>query len=367
MSSRNQDREDRMLAYYINLIQQQEKAEQDAKASKPGTKKPEDEKDSMSERKPKKAASKPDEPMEESKRTKRSLSEDDMKSIPAKSSKASVQEGDDNTTPRKAVGAKALAQQEADRIISTILERRPGRAEFSVPTPDDSRKRRPSQPTSPIEQRSEKAKRPSPTVTDSPIKREPVADSAPSSLDNIPIDGSESTVDNRIKKKKSLAEIEAERIIATIKPKDETKQVPVLTEAPISPVIAPVVPEPKPPRAKKPAARPATTEKPVDEPVAPAKPAKQPVERKQPTAPAKVVEKQPIKRTESADSVSSETTTTTTFKFHHRPQAAGEQWWRKKVSLYPIDYEEELQAGLKRIEADYQSLDESELRVSFIA
>lgn len=357
-----------MLAYYINLIQQQEKAEQEGKASKQVIKRAEDERDSMSERKPKKTATKPDEPFEEGKRTKRSLSEDDIKTtIPAKSSKNSVQEVDDNITPRKPIGAKALAQQEADRIISTILERRPGRAEFSVPSSDDSRKRKPSLPSSSIEQRTEKAKRPSPTVTDSPIKLEPVAESAPSSLESQPIGGSEGTVDNRIKRKKSLAEIEAERIIATIKPKDEAKRVPVLTEAPISPIISPVVAEPKPPRAKKPAVRQASTEQFVNELMIAPKPAKQLVERKQVPAAGKVIEKHPLKRKESASSIESETMTTTSFKFHHRPQPDVNQWWRKKVSLCPIEYEEELQASLNRIEADYQSLDDSELRVRLIA
>jgi hypothetical protein len=37
------------------------------------------------------------------------------------------------------------------------------------------------------------------------------------------------------------------------------------------------------------------------------------------------------------------------------------------VSLCPIEYEEELQGVLNRIEADYQSLDDSELRVRLIA
>lgn len=371
-----------MLAYYINLIQQQEKAEQDSKGQKPGPKKAEDERETLSERKSKKPVEKPDEPMEEVKRTRRSLSEDDSK-IARKPNAVSSQDVDDNSTPRKTIGAKALAQQEADRIISTILERRPGRAEFAVPSVEDPKKRKPSlqSPPSPDkEDRSTRSKRQSPpTVTESPAgKKESTNDSsAPSSLESNPIHASEGTVDNRIKKKKSLAEIEAERIIATIKSKDEErmKNDTIMVSAPLSPVIAPSVSliEPRP-RGRKPNPKPTIVESSMSEPVrAPVKqPTKPQVAPKQPTSvSAKSAEKEKValKRTESVNSTVSnnESSTSSTFRFHHKSEPLVDQWWRKKVSLCPIEYEEELQSALARIEADYQSLDESDLRVRFIA
>ena len=86
-----------MLAYYINLINQQEKEEQ--KEQQPIERK------SVSSKKVEETT---DSKLEEESATK-----------------------ERHTSPKKP--AKWLAREEAERIIATILEKRPGRAEFSVP------------------------------------------------------------------------------------------------------------------------------------------------------------------------------------------------------------------------------------------
>lgn len=116
------DREDRMLAYYIKLIEEQEKQG--------------------------KAPAEPAEVVEAKKVTKPVEEEkpagEAKRGRPRKEPPTTV--SGDHETPRTVNGTRALEQAEAERIISTILERRPGRAEFSVPSEEGSSRKRKSDP-----------------------------------------------------------------------------------------------------------------------------------------------------------------------------------------------------------------------------
>ena len=86
-TSRIQDREDRLLAYYINLINQQEKQQ---------------------EKQP-------------------------VESVEKKKGVKSVEETVEKERPTPRKPSKSLAREEAERIIATILDKRPGRAQFTPP------------------------------------------------------------------------------------------------------------------------------------------------------------------------------------------------------------------------------------------
>lgn len=243
MSSKSsQDREDRMLAYYIRLIEQQER-EHDKPSSRRGRK--------MSD-----------------------MSEASMKSESV-SSRADRTEPPEETPSKKMSSAKLLAQAEAERIISTIMERRPGRAEFVVP--DNSRKRRKS------------------GTEDSPPKNTSVVEVEPF-VEEKPVVAPEAPAQEPL-------------------PKEEVKE-----------LVVQVVEKRRPGRPPK-NPKPLVVEAPA-EPVPPP-----------PAATKKLV---PAEEPEG----------TLRFKWSENGQM---DWWRKTVSLIPIDYESELAFGLALIESDLAS------------
>lgn len=130
--SKIQDREDRMLAYYINLIKQQEEQKQTGekrpyvRKNKEGVVKSTDE----AEPEPLPERSEVERDVTPHEKVKNGILEAALSGPDSSTSK--------EATPRKP--AKVLAQQEAERIISTILEKRPGRAEFSVPATSEKKK-----------------------------------------------------------------------------------------------------------------------------------------------------------------------------------------------------------------------------------
>ena len=146
------------------------------------------------------------------------------------------------------VSAKSLVQMEAERIISTILERRPGRAEFVEPL------LRGNEPASPIVEEKRRPGRPRVHNKPSPVGPAAVALEEPS------VQATTAVVPNRKK--------------------------------------------PAEPAARKKSEAPATSSEPID------------------------------------------SSSSSFFKFHHPADA----WWRKSVSLCPMDYEEELQSALAEIE-----------------
>lgn len=103
-----------MLAYYINLIKQQEE-EEEKKRDRSSSVSMDEEADVV-ERSEKNSVVSEDQP---------------VKRPVGRPRKHPVEEVVTKITPKKS--AKQLELDEAERIISTILERRPGRAEFKVP------------------------------------------------------------------------------------------------------------------------------------------------------------------------------------------------------------------------------------------
>jgi hypothetical protein len=137
------DREDRLLAYYINLINQQEQQEakrRDSTGSVSDETERVEEKPEANERvleapkqrpvgRPRKYPA-----VDVVAKSEKSPSIDgtEVKSENPPENRTD-EEANTRATPRKYFGTKALVQAEAERIISTILEKRPGRAEFGDP------------------------------------------------------------------------------------------------------------------------------------------------------------------------------------------------------------------------------------------
>jgi hypothetical protein len=203
---------------------------------------------------------------------------------------------------RKSVSsAKLLAQLEAERIMSTILERRPGRAEFAVPPP---------------------------TVVPEPVQEKRRPGRPKSTAPKLPLD-------DPVSKKKTLAELEAERFIATIKERrvDGYSVSPEVVKEEITiskPVAAKVVREPALQRASSVARKEAVSMQP------------------QKTSTNKVPQEPRGISTEKQ--ASSDKEDSVSFRFH--PHRA---WWRKSVSLSVIEYEDELEAGIAKIVNDHEN------------
>ena len=417
-----------MLQYYINLINQQEK-EQQSKGSgrKSGASQADELMDPPSSStvivvdEPKPAVvGKPPSPGRKPKKAPRSedSSDDDEE-----------KKGVAKTTPRKNIGARTLAQVEAERIISTILEKRPGRAEFAVdqagPESTVKNKKRVSgaddisessskskkrvseidEPEVHADHPAAKTKKAAPEVKESvEAKAEPVPVRShkkkvvppPESSDKSPTDVS--TINHgkkrvsesedaspRKKAGKTLAQLEAERIIATIvhrrpakpEPSPVVEDRPTLVSSPVvspngskrgpgrppkaAPTVVeaavevvkpqkPVINDPPPPPVESPPTRQvsARTTNSVEDQVAkvPKPSASKQANRSNPPRRepvAEAVERKPVVVQEELPPVLSE------FSFHAGPKGDTE-WWRKPVGLSFIDKDDELTEALAALD-----------------
>lgn len=363
MASRNsnavKDREDRMLAYYINLINQQEQDDAKRRPSSGFKSHPdqgeapkvdsEPQSDTIVEAvKPRPVGRPRKHPITSVDYVKVvNEKEEDVESVDKMIVDADVNQVNDSnestpskTTPRKYGGTRALEQAEAERIISTILERRPGRADFSEP---EERKRKSTE-----EQQPELSP-----------KKGPAKPSA-----------------------KSLAQLEAERIIATIverRPKQRPSEVVAETKPAVEEEAS--VPEVPVPPVKRGPGRPPKHSKPLTEPLSPAipvltakkeysqspprpvgRPSKQPsikkatvsdeVKKPPPPSPKPTKQSAPaMEKLEFPDLLP----VLSQFSFHDVKKLT--EWWRLPVGLQVESFEEELAEALSRVASEAHEWD----------
>ena len=348
------DREDRMLAYYINLIQQQEQQEK-TRTERSGSFSNDGDVVDASKKEQNVISTEPkvEEPITQpsvvlpvkrqvGRPRKHPLPEMSGDQADSESVKKSEPVASSNkVTPKKST--KQLELDEAERIISTIMERRPGRAEFKVP------ERAPAPPTV-VEQTTE-------SVVSAQVK------------------------DNSTPKKvsaKLLAQEEAERIIATIERRPTATSARALEE-PKSVVVVPEVVEKKPVEVKQIEEEPVVVKKrgpgrppkkvqpqaptsneqvlvvvvpAAQSPPVEQKPSKQVTPRKRPQSPLKDVSKpEKIAKISPAPAARVEETPTVpgSFRFHQHPSSKEANWWNVRKGLTTVPFEEELDNVLCQI------------------
>lgn len=366
MASRNsnavKDREDRMLAYYINLITQQEQQEDAKRRSSSGSKSYPDQveapkvdsecqSDTFVEAvKPRPVGRPRKHPIPIIDYMKVVIEkEEDVESadkmvvdLDANQVNKTNESTPRQTTPRKYGGTRALEHAEAERIISTILEKRPGRAEFSDP---EEKKRKSTEEQQP----------------ESSPKKGPAKASA-----------------------NSLAQLEAERIIATIverRPKQRPSEVVAETKPDVE-EESPVPELPMPPVKRGPG-RPPKHAKPLTEPSPPAnlgfmakkecsQSPPRPVGR--PSKQTSSIKKAPISdEVKKPPPPSSPKPTTqaapameesefpnllpvlSQFSFHDVKKLT--EWWRQPLGLQVESFEEELAEALSRVASEAKEWD----------
>ena len=353
--SRVADRDDRMMAYYIKLIEEQEKQDKkrtsDVHEADSGSVDDAKRSSKKSNEKPKSSDNKPNEEKEEADKGDSARDELSKEEKPKEGSKRGTKEKRDSMTeetPRKVNGTRALEQAEAERIISTILERRPGRAEFSVPKEETPRKkpRRSDERSSPAPKEASPPK-PASAIGNKPVKEEePVAEQVVTKTSSDRKRRTDPVEQEPRPRRKTLAEIEAERIIATIIERRPTSPtVPAGRGAPmVAPAELPPVAEPVPPVAEEPA-------KPKTAPKAPTKPKPEKPKPSVPAEPKPKTEERPKRTSEQRRPVEEAEEVKSAFTL-----AAEKQWWHKPVSLEVIPFEDELDAALDRIDKTWPVL-----------
>ena len=382
-----QDREDRMLAYYINLIKQQE---EEANRQRSDSMLSVDDREvgevKKKDQEVKPVSEKPS-PSEDGDigqsgeaPVKRPVGRPRKHPLPPQDT---AEVSQTKVTPKKST--KQLELDEAERIISTIMERRPGRAEFKVPTVVDkeSEKPAPTESTTPKKSAKTLALEEAERII-ATIERRPTATSA-KALEEIAKDkGEKGQGDEMGENEKGIGRAEKEKgnektrkekvdeetgkeaertnvdaVSHKIKDKDSERRKPkeieevkkLVTEPQMEPEDQPLVKKRGPGRPPK---RPpsAVTEKvvPVVEPPNPsvAEPKTVPTPKKKLPSPAKppVVEKP--KQEVKTELPTQDSNGGFSFPFHH-PVDRGMKWWQKPVGLRIFRIEDDLDNVLGQV------------------
>ena len=324
------DREDRMLAYYINLIKQQE--EEDVK-----------------KRERSGSVSVDEDMVKEGRDSDRNsvASDDQPVKRPVGRPRKHPVEVVTKITPKKTT--KQLELDEAERIIATILERRPGRAEFKVPVvvEKESVVEPPQEPEvtsfSPPKKSAKTLALEEAERIIATIERRPTVTSA-KALDDTKL----VSVQKQEEKKIVVVEEVVQKRGPGRPPKKIEPQIlqPEVEDEKLTPIITPAVPEEvvkkrgpgRPP--KNPAQPPVVVVSPAAESPKP-KPAEPRTitPRKRPPSPA---HEKPAKsqKQETVEPVVPLTTSSSalSFTFHH-PIDRKPKWWRDPIGLkhFPID------------------------------
>ena len=306
-----------MLAYYINLIQQQEGGQGEIVEKKARG-------SDVAE--------------------KRGSAESMEKKTPSESSE------------RKAAGrekpAKTLEQIEAERIIATILEKRPGRAEFGKSEDFERKPKSPSPKKPRVEEGMNKAE-------ENRVEEHEIVLSVSSKKSKLPDDlavaPKASGPSAPPTPRKSLAQIEAERIIATIVPRGRLEEkvekvVNVEKEERVRRLPPPKqVHQIQPPsRSYQP-----TTNQPISKPP-PVLLSKAPrLTVSVPTSPAAKPKPPPMAQLTRHWGGLIETHTdvppvVSAFTFHPQQQVGEQKWWKRPIGLQVVEFESELDQLLRQ-------------------